>query len=461
MVSGTRGSAPVMVVDDDPTGSQTVRDTELLFGVVEKAVARGLRADGGVFFVLTNSRSFPEVEAVEANSALGALVRAASPDGGVIVVSRGDSTLRGHVVAEADALAAAIGDGAPVTRVFVPAYIEAGRVTEDGVHYIADAEGRTPVAQTPFARDATFGYRSSDLREFLRDAGAVDEVAEVGLVGLGLIRDAGAEGVARLISERADGWLVADAVTQPDLRALADGILLARDRGSRIVVRSGPSMPPLLGGQPSWPALSDEELRSAFERGGVAGGGPARGPVHGLVAVGSHVPLTTAQVSALADLPGIECVTLDAPSCARPGPARDAEIARVADLAADALIRCDVLVATSREEVRQADRGLAIAASVSDALCDVVRRATSRVTPAWVIAKGGITSHQIAASALGITSGTVIGQLFDGQVSVLRPHDGLPGTPYVIFPGNVGTADSLRRAIDRMRALRPAERTTT
>ena len=74
--------------------------------------------------------------------------------------------------------------------------------------------------------------------------------------------------------------------------------------------------------------------------------------------------------------------------------------------------------------------------------------------PAWVVAKGGITSHDVAARGLGIRRATVLGQLFPGLVSVFRPVDAAPeavGTPYVVFAGNVGDETTLASVIDWFR----------
>lgn len=80
----------------------------------------------------------------------------------------------------------------------------------------------------------------------------------------------------------------------------------------------------------------------------------------------------------------------------------------------------------------------------------------ARAELGWVIAKGGITSHETAAQGLGIRSASVVGQLFDGKVSIIRPIEALRRTidlPYVIFPGNVGGDDDLRIAVERLRRL--------
>jgi uncharacterized protein YgbK (DUF1537 family) len=90
---------------------------------------------------------------------------------------------------------------------------------------------------------------------------------------------------------------------------------------------------------------------------------------------------------------------------------------------------------------------------VSTAVTEVVRGALS-AKPAWVLAKGGITSHDVAVRGLGIRRARVLGQLLPGLVSVFRPLDAAPaavGTLYVVFAGNVGDETTLASVIDRLR----------
>ena len=89
---------------------------------------------------------------------------------------------------------------------------------------------------------------------------------------------------------------------------------------------------------------------------------------------------------------------------------------------------------------------LAIGRSVSEALVEVVRRL--EVRPAWVIAKGGITSSDVATGALGIRRAMVLGQAIAGvPVWQAGPESRWPGLVYVVFPGNVGGPDALARMV--------------
>ncbi len=109
-------------------------------------------------------------------------------------------------------------------------------------------------------------------------------------------------------------------------------------------------------------------------------------------------------------------------------------------------------MSTSRDLVRGTDgeTSLQISREVSAAVAAVVRLAV-KARPGWVVAKGGITSHDVAVAGLGIRRAEVLGQLFPGMVSVLRPLQATPeavGTPYVVFAGNVGDEQTLARVID-------------
>ena len=84
-----------------------------------------------------------------------------------MVVSRSDSTLRGHYPVETDVIEKELG---PFDAHFlIPAFIEAGRITRDSVHY-QRVEGKDiPVHETEFARDSVFGYKNSFLPDYVEE----------------------------------------------------------------------------------------------------------------------------------------------------------------------------------------------------------------------------------------------------------------------------------------------------
>jgi uncharacterized protein YgbK (DUF1537 family) len=181
-----------------------------------------------------------------------------------------------------------------------------------------------------------------------------------------------------------------------------------------------------------------------------------RRPGQGLVVVGSHTNLTNQQVEyARAHQELIE-VELDAGKVV--ADTRQHHIQEVAGRVATSLEQANVLLITSRNVVSRGgqDGELALSRLVSVALTDALARLEGH-EPAWVIAKGGITSHDVAVEGFGIRRAVVLGQLGQGITSVFRPVAARPGTvgmPYVVFAGNVGNEGSLSEAIDRLEAGR-------
>ena len=138
------------------------------------------------------------------------------------------------------------------------------------------------------------------------------------------------------------------------------------------------------------------------------------------------------------------------------GTGRAAEIVRCARALGDALTVGDALLATSRNLVnaRGQNGSLDLACRVADAVTETVARTLDergRRPLRYVVAKGGITSAELATGALLMRRATVAGQLAVGQISVWLAADRrLPHTPYVVFPGNVGGDSTLAEILDTL-----------
>jgi uncharacterized protein YgbK (DUF1537 family) len=451
----------IAVLDDDPTGSQTVHDVQVVFALEPAEYARGLAAAGDTCFVLTNSRSLSEPDATRLALAVGRDLaelerRSGAP---ITVVSRSDSTLRGHLMAEVEALDAArrAVTGAGYDGVLlVPAYLEAGRFTAGDVHWAMVGGRPVPVGETEFARDATFGYAASDLRDWVAEK-STGRIRADDVLGLSLddVRRGGPDRVAELLSGvRGGRFVVVNATCYADLEVVVLGLIEAERAGRTFLPRCGPSFVRALAGLDPQPPLTGDRIWPP-------GGAPATTGRHGLVVVGSHVGLTNRQVEVALGRGGMTEIRLDVPTLLDPG-TRDRELADVTGRVQAALGGSDVLLITSRTLVTGPDGvgSLAIARAVSGALTEVVSGVMAsgdgRSRPSWVIAKGGITSHDVAVTGLGIRRAVVLGQLLPGLVSVFRPvgqvgqvGDRLPR--FVVFAGNVGDERTLADVIDRIR----------
>jgi uncharacterized protein YgbK (DUF1537 family) len=437
----------IAVLDDDPTGSQTVHDVSVVTVFETDDYAAGLAAPGSTCFILTNTRSLSEDTAVELNSSVAtSLFTLGQSFGGPMeVISRGDSTLRGHIIAEIRAIDAARRrvTGAGFDGVLlIPSYFEAGRFTAGDIHWANVAGKLTPAGDTEFAQDATFGYTSSNLRDFIAEKSDGTITAdEVHSITLDDIRVGGPSRVAEILDGVTGGaFVVVNATDYADLEIVVLGLLKVEEHGRSFGYRSGPSFVRALAGLEPQEPLAGEQIWP----GGNPGG-------HGLVVVGSHVGLTSRQVVKAQERGGMTETELHVPTLIDPD-RRDAHVAEIGRQVIEALATSDVLLFTSRTLLRggDADDSLAISRTVSTAVIEVVRTSLA-AHPAWVVAKGGITSHDVAVRGLGIRRAEVVGQLFPGMVSVFRPIEAAPeavGTPYVVFAGNVGNDDTLADVVD-------------
>lgn len=428
----------IIVLDDDPTGSQTVHGCLLLTRWDAATLAEGLKDDAPLFFVLTNTRGMDAgAAAAVTREACANLREALAAHAGPvrpILVSRSDSTLRGHYPVETDVIAAELG---PFDAHFlVPAFLEGGRITRASVHYLV-ADGReVPVHETEFARDRVFGYSTSYLPDYVAEKtrGRIPASA----VQRFLLADVRGDCLDRLTALSGNACCIVDAVAQADLDRFCDQLLTAIAGGKRFFFRSGASLLTSLARLPPQPVRPE-----AF-------GGYARGTGPGAVVVGSHVRRTTEQLEALLRAPDVAPVEVDVRRIDRD---RDALLSETlaATARAHAAGRTPV-VFTSRAEATFADLGsrLAFGARVQDLLTDVVRGLPEGI--GYLIAKGGITSNETLSRGLELRSARVLGQVLPGCSVVRCPshHPRFPDLPVVIFPGNVGDREALARAYARM-----------
>ncbi len=433
----------LVVLDDDPTGVQTVYEVAVLTTWSAEVIGRELHSPSPVFFILTNSRSRSGPDAAALNRAVAASVLAASraEDKDVVFMSRSDSTLRGHFFEETKVLASAL-DGVDGV-IFCPAFIEGGRITIDATHYVRNGDGLTPVGETEFAQDATFGYQSSFLPKWIEErSGGRIRAAEVITISLSDIRLGGPERVASLLDGVDGGQYVAfDAVTYRDIEVACLGILRSEAQGKRFVYRCGASLVRVRAGLGERGLLSRAEL--------LGEGAPDR--AKGLVIVGSHVRRTSEQLERLLAVTGMTGIAISVPDLLTSEASQLATVAAARSEIEHALRQGETpVVFTSREVVSGADQPqFEIGSVVSGALIDSVKNLRER--PDFIVAKGGITSSDIGTEALGVRRAIVMGQARAG-VPVWRLGSETPyeGAPYVIFPGNVGESTTLASLVTEM-----------
>ena len=433
----------IVVLDDDPTGSQTVHSCLLLTQWDEATLRLGLADESPIFFILTNTRALtPEDAEAVTREVCRNLKKALAAEGieDFLVVSRSDSTLRGHYPIETDAIAEELG---PFDAHFLtPAFFEGGRITRDSIHYLLVDGVETPVAETEFARDSVFGYHHSYLPDYVAEKtkGKID-ATEVERFLLADIRSGSLE---RLMQLSGNCCGVVDAETQADLDRFAADLLAAASRGKRFLFRSAASLLTALAG------LGEQPIRAEAMSGYVRGSKP------GAVLVGSHVQKTTQQLERLLQEPNAIGIEVDVAPLQNGSDRAQTRSTLLTDILQQVREVHDLgqtpVIYTSRRELTFADTQtrLEFGAAVSALLMDIVRGLPEDI--GFLISKGGITSNDVLSDGLKLRTARLLGQILAGCSVVRTPSEGtqFPDLPVVLFPGNVGDRDGLATVYRRL-----------
>ena len=440
-----RAGRKIVVLDDDVMGTQSVHDIAVLTDWSVDAIRAELAHPERGFFILTNSRGMPASQAQAVNAFIARNLSLAAERAGVDVsiVSRLDSTLRGHFPIEMQAIQGAL-PRKPRGWIIAPLFIEGGRYAIADIQYAADGDALVPVGDTEFARDPAFPFQSSNLREWVAEKTAGNiAAADVASVSIDDLRLGGPRQVAaRLTAMPEGGVCVVNGATNRDMEVFVQGLLMAEEvAGERFLFRAAASLIRALLGQSDRPLLTPAEL--GIDR--------AANPNGALIVVGSYVPRTTRQLNHLLANTAAAAIQADAPALLS-NALRNAEIGRVA-LQADAAMRAgrNAVIFTSRAliEGRSADHSLAIGHQIGQALCAIVSAIAAK--PRYIVVKGGATSGSIATNALNIRRAWSPGQAAPGvPVWILGDETPHPGTACVIFPGNVGEENALTELTRRL-----------
>jgi uncharacterized protein YgbK (DUF1537 family) len=413
-----------------------------------ETLKRALSDESRIVYILTNSRALTASETECLHRGIASNLLRISKDTGreFIIISRGDSTLRGHYPLETSVLYEELRRGLTVDgEIIVPFFLEGGRFTYEDIHYVKEGDRLIPAGRTEFARDSAFGYKSSDLKEWIEEKTKglypSDRVVSISLEELRCRRRE--EIVNKLMGIRDFGKVIVNAASYTDLKVLTICLAEVIGRGRRFIFRSAASLVQTIGGIHPRPLLTREDF---YPQGNLM-----RNP--GIIVVGSYVNKTTLQLERLKELPGIAFIEMDVERV-REEVSFKHEIERIVSETHRAFgSGKDVCLYTSRRYLESAEGGeksLAFSNRVSQGLVEAVT--SIKRAPGFIIAKGGITSSDIGVKALHVKRAMVMGQIQPGiPVWKLGEESAFPGIPYVIFPGNVGGEDTLKRAAEILR----------
>jgi uncharacterized protein YgbK (DUF1537 family) len=422
---------PIAVLDDDPTGVQTLGGVRVLLAWRRGRVSEAL-AQARSVHLLTNSRAFvaEDARAIVA-SAASAVVSSSSE---ATPILRGDSTLRGHVLEEYLGLRDAWGSVDFPPLLLVPALPTAGRVTIGGIQYLEQEGSRVPVHMTEFAADGPFAYSSSRLLEWAEQRTKGLFEAEKGIeIGIETLRltgpDALVDAVGRAKTAGTPTALSVDAETGEDVEVVAEGVRRARVSCGDFIVRCGPALAGALGRAT---AVSHVDLPSAPRV---------------LVVCGSYVAQSARQLVRLSARFPEEVVEVD------PFSLSTGESHSFASVTGRLRERLDVaglavLAVSGPRPERLAD--LANGMRVARGLATLVASIDS--PDALVVLKGGVTSAVVLKDGLGALEAEILGPVLPGVAlwQVLEPE----ARQALVVPGNVGDDDLLVRIVDLVRTER-------
>ena len=439
----------IVILDDDPTGVQTVNGVYVYTAWDEITLLEAFQAPEQLFFLLTNSRGLtaPESRLLHEEIARNLAAVSAATGKDFLLLSRSDSTLRGHWPLETsvlkDTLEEASGrryDG----EVIYPFFPEGGRYTLDSIHYVRQGDRLVPAGQTEFARDKSFGYSASALPDWCEEkSGGRFLACDCCRISLAELRAGDVDSItAKLTAVHGFGKITVDSADYDDTAVFVTALCRAIANGKEFLFRCAAALPKVLGGVKDRPLLTQAELLS---------GGSGHG---GIILVGSHVARTTRQLEALrkSGIP-LTFIEFNQHRVLDPG-GLDEEAARVLRQA-EALLTAgkSVVVYTRRRrldlDTEDTDRQLEISVRISDALTGIIGNLTVR--PSFLVAKGGITSSDVGTKALRVRKALVKGQIRPGiPVWQTGEESKFPGLPFVIFPGNVGDDEDLRRVAETL-----------
>ena len=436
----------IIVLDDDPTGVQTVHDISVYTDWSYDSIKRGFEEKGKLFYILTNSRGFTVEQTTRAHLEIGETAAKVSEETGIdyVIVSRGDSTLRWHYPLETELLARAEEkhrNRAVDGEIICPYFKEGGRFTIGNVHYVKYGNELVPAGETEFAQDKTFGYHCSNLKDYVEEkTGGRYPAREVLDISLEELRSLDYSAITdKLLALHDFGKIVVNAVDACDLKVFCIALYDAMKQGRRFMFRTAAGFVREFGAVSDRPLLSREEMVAGDRKTG------------GIIVVGSHTKKTTSQLEELKAVPGIRFLEFNSDLVLDEEKFQE-EIQSVVRREEELLEQgVTVAVYTKRKllslENDSPEAALTRSVKISDAVQSLV--GGLKVTPGFVVAKGGITSSDVGTKALKVKKATVLGQVRPG-IPVWRTgaESRFPGIPYVIFPGNVGEAETLKETVE-------------
>lgn len=435
-----------VVLDDDPTGIQTVHDISVYTNWKESSLEQGFTEENKLFYILTNSRGLTQSQTTALHNEVADVTEKVARQMGkeYMFISRSDSTLRGHYPLETELLRQKfeMQTGQKIDgEILCPFFPEGGRFTIDDVHYVRYGQELIPASETEFAQDKTFGYQASNMKDYVEEkTGGKYPAKDVVSISLETIHDMDIETITNQLMSVTDfNKVIVNAVSYAGIKVFCVALYTAMKKGKRFMFRTAAGFVKVVGGISDFPLLTKAQMVQSNQQNG------------GIIVVGSYTKKTTAQLEALRGLEQLRFIELNSDLVVDEA-ALNEEVDRIVKQEEELLkAGISVVVYTKRTQlVLEGDTKEEIllrSVRISNAVQALVGKLT--VCPSFVVAKGGITSNDVGTKALAVQKATAMGQIRPGiPVWQTGEESKFPGIPYVIFPGNVGDDDTLKEAVE-------------
>ena len=433
-----------VVIDDDPTGSQTVHDCLLLLKWDCATLVKGLKSKSNLFFILANTRSLSENDAKltieEICKNLKAVLGSQAHQEEIIIISRGDSTLRGHNFLEPNVLNICLG---PFDATFhIPAFIEGKRLTINGSHFV----DKIPIDQTIFSRDKIFGYETSNVKDLLFQKSKsqinIEDIQNLFFSDIEILNDEENNIVFQTLKNlKNNKHVIVDIENYSQLKKFSL-IIKKLTKQKKFLFRTAASFISSISEKKSVPKVktffSNLRIRNR-----------EKSFLPGLIVVGSYVELSTIQLNNLLEINNCAPIEIDVFEFFKITSSENNQIRR--NLFKNKFLKeirfsfqkgKTPVLFTSRKFLsldysEQFNFYNSLACFIAELVADL------KYEIGYLISKGGITTNVILSDGLNADYVYLEGQILTGISVVTYNLKNDKKLPIVTHPGNIGAKDSL------------------
>jgi uncharacterized protein YgbK (DUF1537 family) len=452
-LSKTNNQTLLIVLDDDPTGIQTVHNVNV-YMIWSQSIMDEIFEEEDIVFIQTNSRSLTQKETKELHLELMKYITNSSQNSGrkFSIISRSDSTLRGHYPLETEIIRQSVEKLTSTkidAEILIPSFFESGRFTYQDIHYVQYGNDLIPVAMTEFAKDNVFGYQNSDLKDYIEEkTNRVYKSEHVISISLDLLRNREMEKIIQtLVKTNNFQKIIVNALSYDDLKIFCIALSQAEKMGKTFIFRTAASFVKIYGFIDEKHYLTKKDLDLVTAN--------TNGPI--ITIVGSHVNKSTDQLNNLLNCKNIVPFEINVENILRNEHERTKEIALIVKSVNEAMEnKRDSVLYTSRDLIKSnkkaiPENDLYISRTISHSLAEIINQI--KIKPYCLISKGGITSSDVGTKGLGISKAKVLGQIHSGIPVVIAGNSKKwAQMPYIIFPGNVGDENTLREIYNLLKS---------